>query len=372
MALARFDPPGNLDDFQTDGQRDQWSELVSHLFDQRIGELMDGNPGLEECQFFNPTATEPAGTRVTQDIPWEGFPRAILRRFPPDDDRKYEAAERIVETPDYGRHRPQDEYLEWHTERDGAGKVTRVSFTCEGPEYWEALAQLAPDAVLALYRKHVSDEVTEDDLFPGGQYNRLNAWNTERGAMHLTHPANALSAEVFLAADATILRERNGQVLTDYGELVECAQYGDADRFSDPRIGGDVNTLAQKGYRITLENPVGLYIDGLDATGLAKPDGSAVDDYLGVVRGSGGLIVRAVYEVPAAEGFSVGDITIGGTPIQWGGQLAELITMKLTGVAYTDDPVQNPAFGCAEGAAAPPSIAAPLGTTLATRAQGLS
>ena len=31
-----------------------------------------------------------------------------------------------------------------------------------------------------------------------GQYNRLNKWNTTHGAMHLTHPANNLFAEIVL------------------------------------------------------------------------------------------------------------------------------------------------------------------------------
>jgi hypothetical protein len=287
---------------------------------------------------------------VTADIRWEGFPRVILNKYDPDDDGKYVEAEQLLT--DKGKQfRPQDEYLEWHTEYEN-DKVTRITFTCEGPEYWAALAQLNKPRVLELYHEYVSPDVDETDLFPGGgDYDGNNVWNTERGAMHLTHPSNALSAEVFLAADATILRERNGRPVTEYADLIECAGYGEAGRFSDPKIGGDVNTLAQKGYRLTLQNPVGLYIDGLDATGIEKPDGSPAGDYFKPVRGKGGLIVRAVYEVPADEGLKVGDLKIGGSEIRWGGQLAERITMKLTGVAYTDDPVQNPAFGCAAEAA---------------------
>jgi hypothetical protein len=349
MTLARFDPPGNLADLQTVEELEAWSDLISGFFDERIKFLRSHHHGLEELQFFNPTEGEPAGASVTADIRWEGFPRVILNKHDPDSDEKYVEAEQLLEE-DGVKFRPQDEYLEWHTERDENGKVTRVTFTCEGPEYWSALAQLRRERVLELYQEHVSPDVTEADLFPdGGDYDPNNVWNTERGAMHLTHPSNALSAEVFLAADATILRERDGEPVTEYAELIDCAGYGDPGRFSDPKIGGDVNTLAQKGFRLTLQNPVGLYIDELDATGIAHADGSPAGDFFKPVRGENGLIVRAVYEVP---GGKVGDLTIGGSEIRWGGQLAERITMKLTGVAYTESPVRNPAFGCVGRAAA--------------------
>jgi hypothetical protein len=363
MTLARFDPPGNLDDLQAAEELDAWSDLISSFFDARIGFLRSHHRGLNEVQFVNPTKAEPAGASVTADIRWEGFPRAILNKHDPDDDGKYVEAEQLLQDEDGTKFRPQDEYLEWHTERDGDGKVTRVTFTCEGPEYWSALAQLRRERVLELYQEHVSPDVAESDLFPdGGKYDRNNVWNTERGAMHLTHPSNALSAEVFLAADATILRERGGKPVTEYADLIDCARYGDANRFSDPKIGGDVNTLAQKGYRLTLQNPVGLYIDGLDATGIEHADGSPAGDFFKPVRGKGGLIVRAVYEVPDGK---VGDLRIGGSEIRWGSQLAERITMKLTGVAYTENPVQNPAFGCVPRGA--PAVAASV-SPHATRA----
>jgi hypothetical protein len=37
-------------------------------------------------------------------------------------------------------YRPQDEYCEWRTERHpGTGEITKVTFTSEPPEYWQAL-----------------------------------------------------------------------------------------------------------------------------------------------------------------------------------------------------------------------------------------
>jgi hypothetical protein len=57
-----------------------------------------------------------------------------------------------------------------------------------------------------------------------------------------------------------------------------------------------------------------------------------VGDYWRIVRGSPGAALRVEYEVPASEGFVVGDISIGGRPIRFGGQLAEHITVMAGGL----------------------------------------
>src|SRR5262249_22816410 len=129
-----------------------------------------------------------------------------------------------------GQNRPQDEYLEWHADRDTAGKIVSIQFTCEGYDYYEFLAQKAPAKLLDLYRTFISPAVQLADLMGGRGYQDLNVWNTERGAMHLTHPANNLFAEVFLAASATVRRQQNGAELTSSIPLINCADYGNATR----------------------------------------------------------------------------------------------------------------------------------------------
>jgi hypothetical protein len=70
-----------------------------------------------------------------------------------------------------------------------------------------------------------------------------------------------------------------------------------------------------------------------DDTGWTKPDGSPVDNYWTILRGNPGQILRLQYEVPPGAGFVVGDISIGGRPIEWGGQIAEHVTVTIIGVA---------------------------------------
>jgi hypothetical protein len=70
-------------------------------------------------------------------------------------------------------------------------------------------------------------------------------------------------------------------------------------------------------------------------------------EWFTVARGEPGRIERAVFEVPAAEGFTVSDVRIGDEPIRFGGQLAERMTVKLVGLAalgagFSNEPV---AFG---------------------------
>jgi hypothetical protein len=358
--LDRFDPPGGLRDVRTAELLRLWSDEQSERFDDAVRRV-EAEVGAGRSPFYNPAAAATDEPSAQRDITWPGFPRRLFLEHGADRRRAFEEAERR----DAKGWRVQDEYLEWHVHRDPrSGKIIRIDFTCEGPEYWAFLAARAPRTLLSLYRRHVGPDVQADDLRRSGRYDPLNRWNTERGAMHLTHPSNTLGAEIALAADATVLRRKGRRVLTDADELIRCAGYGVPERASDPRIGADVNALAREGYAITLANPVGLYMEGLDTQGWERPDGRPVGDYLRVVRGTRRYAVRAVYEVPARERadgrpFVVGDISIGGRPIEFGGQVAEFVTMRLTGVACRKGGLDNPPRGCAPEAGPMAAVGGP-------------
>jgi hypothetical protein len=357
MKLVRFDPPANIDDFDTiPKQREAWSEFLSNNFDREV-KRVESELGVGKSQFYNPINIDTTDPKREPAITWTGFPAIIKTRHPGNK----RAARQEADKPLPNGERAQDEYLEWFVTKQ-AGKITQVVFTCEGPEYWEALAHGYPLSysgpktagatgdrakLLALYQKYVSPQVVIADLFRNGKYNRLNKWNTTNGAMHLNQRNNTLGAEINIAAQATILRQEGGVIKTDAKDLILCAKYGEADRASDPTIGAAINALARDGFLVTLQNPVGLYIDSLDTTGWKKPNGTPVDPgYWQILRGTTGKILRAVYQVPANEGFTVGDISIGGEKIEFGGQIAEKITMKLTGLAFSKGKVKNSAQPC--------------------------
>jgi hypothetical protein len=372
MKLIHFDPPANIDDFNTiPKQRDAWNEFLSTSFDEEIKGI-ESELGVGNSQFYNPTKIDTTAPQLEPAITWIGFPALIKRKHPGNK----RAARQEADKPLPNGERPQDEYLEWFVTKQ-AGKITKVTFTCEGPEYWEALAHGYPlsytgpktagatgdnQKLLALYQKYVSPQVQMADLFVNGSYNRLNKWNTKNGAMHLNQRNNTLGAEINIAAQATILRQQGGVILTDPDKLIRCGLYGAPGRASDPTIGAAVNALARDGFFVTLQNPVGLYIDSLDTTGWKKPNGSPVDPgYWQILRGTTGKILRAVYEVPAGEGFTVGDIAIGGEKIEFGGQIAEKITMKLTGLAFSKGKFKNPAQACVGAGIAVAALVQPHG-----------
>jgi hypothetical protein len=325
--MQKFDPPGFLNDL-SETEQAAWSDWIS----QQIDEAAAGQPAAFDFdaprpRFFNAISTPASADAAEKDITWSAFPRRVTLDSATDQER-WKTAD--------GSRDVQDEYCEWSVMRTGDGRISRVTFTCEGPEYWEFLAARNPAAVVALYKKHVDNGVTASQIFGTDErYDPRNRWNggTIAGAMHLIQSSNSLSAEIELAAGASNTRAPKGVLLTDSQQLIACGRYGVAERHSDPAIGAEVNALARANCDITLANPVGIYFGGLSTAGWKTPDESAPSDYWKITRGTAAKGVRAVYEVPGDRNFVVGDITINGQPIRFGAQIADFITMKLTGIA---------------------------------------
>lgn len=399
--MDRFHPPGFVADFarrpdRAEDRTKAWSEIVSAWMDNAA--RVYGTPEVASL-FFNPLKDETPGEPASESIAWDAFPRFLTRWFEDDDEpdeKRWLAAETLRPLRVNGRalrrvdeqgnlredlqlfYRQLDEYCEWHVDRDGEGRITRICFTCEGPEYWEFLAEgtrpffpsgdprrdlVAGDLGLVeeLYREHVSPGVSavdlvwpfdvaffDDDVDPGtgepfgwryyarkGTYNPLNRWNTTDGIMHLTHPANTLRGEFRVAGGASVRRQDGGQAVVDPEQLVCCSGFGDPNRSSDPTIGAAVNTLARSGLSVSLADPVGLYISELALDGFAGPAGEEVAAAWQVDRGSreDRRILRARFEVPEELGFTVDQVLLDGDRIRFGGQIADRMQMVLTGIA---------------------------------------
>lgn len=180
------------------------------------------------------------------------------------------------------------------------------------------------------------------------QYNIFNKWNTEYGIVHLCCLPNFLIGEIELAAAGSILRKNAaGQLLVEPEALICCAQAGGPNRNSDPTIVASVNAAARLGAYVTLKDPVGIYMDHIDLSGWECRDKKSVADCIHIVRGSPGMIERLLVEVPKDRNIAVSDITIGGEPIRFGGQIAECITVKIIGVAHIpSQPVRNVPVRC--------------------------
>ena len=391
--VAQFAPPAFLPDFiGIPGQAAAWHRAVSAWFDSSIRSEVsnvknpDGGPG--RVQFYNPASFDPGGGIVEQAITWNAFPKELLLQYGREE--ALQRADRLLPISKYSSrpvwqgpvldrtlYRPLTEYCEWHVVRDpDTGKILKVTFSSEPPELWQALfgdrIQIADtvsvkfpgdrDRVLKLYREFVGPDVQMEDLICQeniqsadgtnilalkGQYNPWNKWNTTHGIVHLNAPPNSLSAEIQLGADSTVLRKnKKGSFISEPGALICCAAYGGPDRNSDPTIGSVVNALARLGAMITLPNPVGLYMDHIDLAGWLAPDNKPIDDCVRIVRGMPGMIERLEVQIPAERGFVVGDIRVGGEPVEYGGQIAECITVKLIGSAMQIGSVQNAPIAC--------------------------
>jgi hypothetical protein len=347
-----YQPPANIDDYSRRPAlaaqlRQNWHDYIFTAIAKR-----DRNLFYNGLQDPLPTV---AAKKV--QVPWNAFPRSIWQWFNADSvpagaDRAFAAAEvlRPLGTLSHAAgkiviaERQQDEYCEWHTRRNAAGGITAIDFTCEGPEYFERMWSIDPTLVLELYQAYVDPTVKMSDLawpanmansadFPAGGYNPWNRWNTLRGAMHLTHSANTLGAEINLAADATVLVPISPNPASSLAQrLMCCAGYGGVNRSSDPTIGAGVNGLARAGSSVTLRNPVGLYISEIALDGLRDPNGAPIGPAaLTVLRASAdkSLKLRIRVAPPAGAAYTLDQCSFEGRKVSGGGVFARRITMVL-------------------------------------------
>lgn len=304
--LNRFATPANLPDRHSQ----DWSDRVAAMLGEYVGRFP---------QFYDPVTENTPAAAAAPMISWAAFP-AALRVVEPEQRKRWKLA-------DSGRDL-QDEYCEWSTERNAAGKIVRIVFTTELPEYWEHLFRTDPNRLLALYRKLVDPRVTLPDLrTPAGNYRPRNKWNEVKPGRltHLVQANNTLGAAIDLVARATVQRVRNGKPVTEQQALVTCAQLGNPLRNSDPQIAAAVNEATRSGARICFADPVGLYLGRPLTAAMTTPDGADPAAFWRIERGDAKHTLRARFEVPVSKPYEVGDLTIAGRPIEFGSQVAELV-----------------------------------------------
>lgn len=262
---------------------------------------------------------------------------------------------------DEGRRRLQEEYVEWRVVRDAGDRVVRVELTTELSEYWRILAAHAPRTLLATVAElagepavaahamygdldPLASDVTparREEAFAAKMLNfgASSAYNNgEQAICCMVQPTNRLGALVALAIAAGVAREvtdpRTGRTrCPTAGEAIalfpEAAQKG---RASDPLIVERVGRLAWEGRLIGFDEPLGVYIEGVEHTRLRRPDGRAVPpEWFRFERGVAPRFQRLTLEVPARERLAVSDLVdiATGQPLRFGAQVAELVQVVL-------------------------------------------
>jgi hypothetical protein len=318
----RFLPPGGLTCDLGDDETllDAWSAEIANGLDATIAGLGDG-----DVLLFNPLKISRDDLQPRQ-VAWITMPAFLANgRERPD------ALREADQPAEEGTLRRQDEYSEWFTHRDGEKRVVAIDVTTELPEYWTFLAGKRPDEVVALYKRYVSAEAERDALFNGDVYNPVNAFNSSRGAMHMTTDINNLGAALGVIGEAVRLRNAGDELI----DVQFCSRFPTIGANADPTLYANVNRLARELRPITLQNPIGVYILGIDLDGWLRPDGKPVtyEDVVADTRGTPPVRIRI-----EGRGFALWESTVGGEPLEWGSQIAERLTV---GVVFAVGPSEE-------------------------------
>lgn len=332
-------------------------------WDERLAQLRSrARPAFDDnSSYLAETRDDDAVHMVT----WDAFPRFLSGWFAVDadrDERRYRAAETLkpvrfngeplrvctaaagtnhvpedaLGEPVAALFRQQDEYCEWRV----GGNLERVVFTCEPPEYWAYLAEVDIELAVELYRELVDERVVAEDLvwrtdvasYDGangwrvyaraGDYNPWNRWNTVDGLVHCTHPANTLAAALKLIGDGTQAYQGDyGEPIRDAGELLCRTGFANPNRFSDPAIAGAISLLIEAGVAVGAAEPLGVTFTEPRLTGLARPSGDNPNVRWRAARRHGDAVVRAE--------LTITEMTVGGAPLQFGGQVADHLRMRI-------------------------------------------
>jgi hypothetical protein len=201
---------------------------------------------------------------VFPSVEWFAFPLTALAT-----DEQIDAA----------RFSSQDEYVEWRVER-GGGPPTRVTFTTEFPEYFEAFAAIGVDALVDAIRDVVPgaapsiadlfgpafdptgpDAMVRAEVFRANLRN--NPWNNgARGILCLTQGANTLGALFNLVTECGIPKTQGSPQDT-------CSFVGGAcgpGRSSDPNVCATAQQAVRDNFGFSLTDPAGVRIVALEGS----------------------------------------------------------------------------------------------------------
>ena len=192
----------------------------------------------------------------------------------------------------------------------------RVELTTELAAYWRVLEEHRP--------KRARELVAE---FAGGGSPPICCM------VQRTNTLDALMGLAVAAARPRVVIENGRERCLTADECVPllsgCAEAG---RASDPVLVERLGRLAFERRVIAFDDPLGVYLTGVEHARLRTPDGDAVPaEWFTFSRGVEPRFQRMTIEVPRGAGFVVDDLVDVATEqrIRHGGQIAELVQVAV-------------------------------------------
>lgn len=276
----------------------------------------------------------PTGMSQIDSISWIAFPITASASFDEIDKERFQW---------------QDEYVEWRVERAGTGEITQITFTTEFPEYYQALASVSTNALIAGIKDIIPGaDPTLDELFGSGfdpattngedraqlfrQNLRSNPWNNgEKGILCLTQQFNTAGALFNLVDKCAVKRAGDPSDV--------CDAVGGAcgsGRNSDPVICQAAQNIIRSSRAISLADPVGIEIKEL--FGNWEIGGVSVDinDFQ---TNQGAWVIsrngrRAVLDVTKG-------VTLGGSAITSGSQVSNELFVEANVISAPEISLPN-------------------------------
>jgi hypothetical protein len=362
-------PPGRLDELGSQG-REAWDAQSAAALQTAVDDLAKDGKRPDSL------TADPARTAELRIPDWPAFPARIGACL---------GAERALalldwrppEEGDLGRIRHQEEYLEWRLAREDQ-RVRRIEMTTEFPEYWQVLAAHEPKRILAL----VAAFARESEIPPEAVYGSLDPFDTavtpsdrqaafsqtmlppKRGESRealkrvsryndgtsalccMVQPSNTLGALFALVASAArplLVRDsttKRARFASGSEAINTLGAAGVDGRNSDPLVVERVTRLATERRPIGFDDPVGVYIRGVQRHELAQPDGTDVpESWFEFGRGVAAAEApdglqrrqRLILEAPPDADFALSDLVVRrtGERLRFGGQLAALVQLTL-------------------------------------------
>jgi hypothetical protein len=350
--------PGGLTELGDAGAA-AWAEHVRRLFSTGAAEVA------RELQTENGSVlASPTLETATVTAPdWTGLPvrvTACLGR-----DRGLRLLDRRSDRVDGGGRRWQEDYVEWRVLRH-RGRIERVELTTELADYWRVLAAYDPARLLETVAELAGERAARPGLvfgavdpfgdgvtperrgeaFAGAMlppHGRSPYNNGTRAICCMTQSTNSLRGLIMLvlaAASCRVVRDSLAGQLRCLTCLEAIPLIGNATlgRSSDPVLVERLGQLAYEGRLVAFDDPVGVYMQGVEHTRLRTPaDEEVPSEWFAFSRGAAAgdspdgraRYQRVTLEVPPGEGFVVGDLVDVATerPIRYGGEIADLLRL---------------------------------------------